>query len=78
MAEHAAAYDEVARAVQLEQKELAGPKGAELRATAGLPEIDLLSWRPATQELEPLTVRQTDVELQHEERAPTLDIRGQK
>lgn len=64
MAEHAPAYDEVVRRVQLEEKEFAHRNGAEVPSPTGLPKVDLL--RPVLTKLtEPAAIRDGDKQAYH-------------
>jgi hypothetical protein len=58
--EDAAAHDEVLGAVQLEEEELAGLKGAELVVAAGLLEVDFVELRAVAEEVEPVAIRYPD------------------
>jgi len=62
VAEEPAADDTVVRAVELEEKGFADLKGTELLLPAGLPEVDFVESVHAGQEIEPITIRDSDEE----------------
>ena len=63
VAEEPAAHNEIIRAVEFEQKRLAGLEGAEGRAAAGLPEVDFFGPLALGKVGEPVAVRYADVEV---------------
>ena len=73
MREHAAAHDEVVRTVELEEEQLAGVERLELGVAAGLPEVDLVEYCLGGQQLVPVTICDTDEEVQG---APPPELPG--
>ena len=62
MAEEPAADDAVIRAVELEEERFADLEGTKLLLPAWLPEVNLVESVHAGQELEPITIRDSDEE----------------
>src|SRR5712691_1752460 len=62
--EYPAAHDEVVRAVQLEQEQLARRERAEDTVPSGLPEVDFVKRRLRRKQLEPVAIGDADESLQ--------------
>lgn len=75
MAEEPAADDVVVGAVELEEEGFADLEGAKLLLPAGLPEIDFIESVQMRQEIEPITIRNSDEETHA--LSSTADQRGQ-
>src|SRR4051812_13900664 len=65
MAEDAAANDEVVRGVQLEKKQLTWLERAKTAVAARLPKVDLINGAARRQRVEPRSVGDADIELNH-------------
>jgi hypothetical protein len=62
VAEKAAADNVIVGAVQLEEERLADLESAQLLLPAGLPKVDFVEPIQASQEIEPITIRDSDEE----------------